>query len=182
LVAFGRNRNYDYGNLEVAMNTDRIQKRILLHAPLPRVWQAISDSRRFGTWFGVAFDGPFLEGTRVAGKIVPTAVDQEVAKLQQPHVVKSFEFSVERVEPMRRIYFRWHPYAIDPSADYSEEPTTLITFELEEQPNGTQLTITESGFDRIPLGRRAAAFTANDAGWEHQVMLIQKYLAMAADG
>jgi uncharacterized protein YndB with AHSA1/START domain len=159
------------------MNTDRIEKQILLQAPAARVWEAVSDSKRFGTWFGVAFDGPFVAGSRVTGKIVPTAVDQEVAKLQKPHEGKAFEFWVERIEPKHRIAFRWHPYAVDPGLDYSREPTTLIVFELQSVSGGTQLTISESGFDQIPLARRAQAFAANEGGWAHQSMLIKKYLA-----
>jgi hypothetical protein len=62
--------------------------------------------------------------------------------------------------------------------DYSNEPTTLVLFELKEVPNGTQLTISESGFDQIPLSRREKAFTANDGGWEKQTTLIEKYLAL----
>ena len=160
------------------MNTDRIEKQIVLRAPLARVWAAVSDSQAFGSWFGVAFDGPFAAGTRLAGKIVPTTVDPEVAKLQKPYEGKAFEFWVDNIEPMRRISFRWHPYAIDSGVDYSSEPTTLIVFELEEVPDGTRLTISESGFDQIPLARRAAALQANEGGWEHQSKLIQKYLAM----
>jgi uncharacterized protein YndB with AHSA1/START domain len=98
--------------------------------------------------------------------------------MQKPYEGTAFEFWVDRIEPMRRISFRWHPYAIDPGIDYSNEPTTLIVFDLEEVPGGTQLTISESGFDQIPLERRAAAFKANEGGWEHQALLIQKYLAM----
>lgn len=164
------------------MNTDRIEKQVLLRAPIARVWEAISDSGRFGSWFGVAFTGPFVEGSRITGEIVPTMVDPEVAKLQQPHAGKPFEFWIERIEPMHSISFRWHPYAIDSSVDYSEEPTTLIVFELCEQSDGTKLTITESGFDGIPLARRAAAFTADDGGWELQLKLMQKYLAMHPHG
>jgi len=157
------------------MNTDRIEKQIVLRAPIARVWDAVSDSKAFGSWFGAAFEGPFAAGARLAGKIVPTSVDPEVAKLQKP-----FEFWVDKIEPMRRISFRWHPYAVDSSVDYSSEPTTLIVFDLEEVPDGTRLTITESGFDKIPLERRAAALKANDGGWEHQSKLIEKYLAMHA--
>jgi len=78
---------------------------------------------------------------------------------------------------MRRFSFCWHPYAVDPEVDYSREPTTLVVFELEESPDGTVLTITESGFDRIPLARRAEAFEMNERGWEAQLTLIDKYLA-----
>lgn len=164
------------------MNTDRIEKQILLRAPCERVWRAISDHRQFGSWFGVAFDGPFVPGARLSGRIVPTTVDAEVAKLQQPHEGKAFEWLVESIEPMRRLAVRWHPYAIDAAVDYSSEPTTLVVFELKEVPGGTLLTITESGFDRIPLARRAAAFAANDGGWSHQVKLIEKYLALHPQG
>jgi uncharacterized protein YndB with AHSA1/START domain len=164
------------------MSTDRIEKRILLHAPLERVWQAISDCAQFGHWFGISFDGPFKPGTRVGGKISMTQVDPEIAKLQQPHLGKRVDFWIERVDPMRSISFRWHPYAVSPDADYSKEPTTLIEFTLQAIGNDTQLKITESGFDLIPLERRADAMKANEGGWSHQVKLIEKYLATPRPG
>lgn len=162
------------------MDTDRIEKKILLRAPRERVWSAISDAKQFGSWFGVAFDAPFAEGARLTAKITPTTVDAEVAKMQEPYAGKAFEWTVERIEPMRRIAFRWHPYAVEEGVDYSKEPTTLIEFELADAPGGILLTITESGFDQIPLERRAKAFQANERGWEFQTRLIEKYLAKAA--
>lgn len=162
------------------MNTDRIEKKILLRAPRERVWRAISDAKEFGSWFGVAFDGPFAEGARVTGKIIPTTVDDEVARMQEPYAGKPYDWTVERIEPMRRIAFRWHPYAMEEGVDYSKEPTTLIEFELADAPEGIRLTVTESGFDRIPLPRRAKAFQANERGWELQTQLIEKYLAKTA--
>ncbi len=161
-------------------NTDRIEKKVLLRGSRERVWRAISDSRQFGSWFGVEFDGPFLAGTGMTGRIVPTTVDAEVAKSQKPYEGKAFTISIDRVEPMRFFSFRWHPFAVEPGADYSKEPTTLVAFELEEVSGGTMLTITESGFDRIPLERRAKAFASNEQGWTAQTKLIEKYLALSA--
>jgi len=158
-------------------DTDRIQKRVVLRAPRDRVWRAISDSKEFGSWFGVDFDGPFVAGANVKGRIVPTKVDAEVAKSQEPYAGMAFDFTVDRIEPMRLFSFRWHPFAIDPSVDYSAEPTTLVVFELAEVSGGTELTITESGFDRIPLERRAKAFSMNAEGWTAQAKLIEKYLS-----
>jgi uncharacterized protein YndB with AHSA1/START domain len=158
------------------MTPDRIEKEAVLAAPLERVWRAVSDAREFGLWFGVAFDGPFEAGTRLTGRIVPTTADPEVAKLQRPYEGRPFEFSVERIEPPRRISFRWHPFALDQAHDYSHEPTTLIVFELAEVPGGTRLGITESGFEGIPLERRAEAFHANEGGWSHQLELVRKHL------
>jgi uncharacterized protein YndB with AHSA1/START domain len=163
------------------LNTDRIEKKIVLRATRERVWQAISDSKKFGAWFGVAFDGPFAEGARLTGKITPTTVDADIAKLQQPHAGTAFEVLVDRIEPMRRFAFRWHPLAVEPGVDGSKEPTTLVVFELEEVPGGIQLTISESGFDQIPLARRAKAFADSDGGWTIQTTLIEKYLAMQMD-
>jgi uncharacterized protein YndB with AHSA1/START domain len=158
-------------------NTDRIEKQVLLKAPRERVWRAISESDQFGIWFGVAFDGPFVEGRRLTGRITPTKVDDEVAAMQKPHEGTPFEWFIEKIEPMRRIAFRWHPFAIDKTLDYSREPMTLIEFELHETPEGILLTITESGFDKLPPERRAEAFAANEGGWAHQMRLIEKYLA-----
>jgi uncharacterized protein YndB with AHSA1/START domain len=159
------------------LSTDRIEKNVLLRAPRDRVWNAISDATQFGAWFGVELDGPFLAGSRVAGRIVPTRVDPEVAAMQEPYTGMAFECTVERIEPMNLFSFRWHPFAVEPGVDYSGEPTTLVTFELEDAAGGTRLKITESGFDRIPLERRAKAFAANDGGWTKQAELIAKYLA-----
>jgi len=157
--------------------TDRIEKQVLLNAPRERVWRALSDAAEFGIWFGVRFDGSFVAGQRLTGRITPTEVDAEVAAMQAPHAGTSFEWLVERIEPMRRIAFRWHPYAIDPAVDYASEPTTVIVFELHDAPGGILLTVTESGFDQLPPERRAQAFAANDGGWTHQVRLVAKYLA-----
>ncbi|HEY6911008.1 MAG TPA: SRPBCC family protein [Myxococcales bacterium] len=161
------------------VTADRIEKTVLLRAPRQRVWNAIADAKQFGSWFGAAFDGAFAAGARLTGKIVPTRADAEVAKAQQAYAGKTFEVTIDRIEPMRLFSFRWHPYAVDPAVDYSKEPTTLVVFELEEVSGGTRLTITESGFDRIPAGRRAEAFTRNDQGWAAQARLLEKHLAGA---
>jgi uncharacterized protein YndB with AHSA1/START domain len=160
------------------METNRIEKKIVLKATRERVWQAVSDSARFGFWFGVEFEAPFVPGSWITGRIVPTKVDPEVAKLQEPHTGKKFEILIERIQPMDQFSFRWHPFAIDPAVDYAKEPTTLVTFELAKADDGTLLTIKESGFEQIPAARRKQAFEANDGGWTHQTKLIEKYLAL----
>lgn len=162
-------------------DTDRIEKTILLRAPRERVWRAISNAKEFGTWFGVEFDGPFVAGSRLTGRIVPTQVDPAIAKGQEAYAGLRYEWLVERVVPMEHFSFRWHPFAVDPGIDYSKEPTTLVTFDLGDARGGTKLTITESGFDRIPLERRAKAFAANSEGWAAQAELIEKYLALTAE-
>jgi len=162
------------------MNTDRIEKKILLRAPRQRVWRALSDSTEFGSWFGMKFDGPFAPGASMRCVIVPTTVNADVAAAQKPYEGTPFEITIEQMEPERLFSFRWHPGAVEPDIDYSVEPTTLVVFVLEEVAEGIMLTVTESGFDRIPLARRAKAFTENEEGWTMVVKLIDEYLAHAA--
>src|SRR5258708_4248759 len=148
----------------MATSTDRIEKSVLLRAPRERVWRAISDSKQFGRWFGVQFDEPFVAGASIVGKMVPTTVDAEVAKRQEPYKGYRFEFAVDRVEPMRFFSFRWHPFAMDSSVDYSTEPSTLVAFVLEEVKEGARLTVTESGFDQIPIERRGEDVFSPEGG------------------
>ncbi len=147
------------------MSQDRIEKEILLRVPRARVWKALTDSESFGQWFGVKMRGPFVPGARVAGTV--TMKNYE-------HL--PFEITIERLEPETRFSWRWHPYAIDPSQDYSSEPATLVEFTLEETPAGTLLKVVESGFAGIPLARRFDAYRGNEKGWETQMKQIASYV------
>jgi len=148
-----------------AKSTDRIEKRVVLRAPRTRVWRALSNAQEFGTWFRVKLEGAFTEGKAIRGRMAIPAYE---------HV--SLEMLIERIDPERYFSYRWHPYAVDPAVDYSAEPTTLVEFTLEEVDGGTELTIVESGFDRIPLARRAEAFRMNDNGWTGQIKHLAKYV------
>ena len=161
-------------------NIDRIQKRVILRAPRARVWRAITNADKFGTWFGVEFETPFAAGVIVPARLVPTKVDAEVAKQQEAWAGTTFEIKVERIEPESLFSFRWHPYEPEGKADFFSVPTTLVEFTLDDHPDGTLLIVTESGFDTIPVDKRAQAFTSNEQGWAIQVTLIGKYLEQAA--
>jgi uncharacterized protein YndB with AHSA1/START domain len=158
------------------MSTDRIEKQVLLRAPLDRVWRAISEAEEFGRWFGVRFDGPLVAGTSVTATITPTTVDADVAKLQEPHTGVESTWQIVAVEPQRRFAYRWQPCAGEP--DIEQEPTTLVEFTLAEGPDGVLLTIVESGFDALSEARRSSAFEADADGWAKQVELVRKYLAL----
>ena len=146
-------------------STDRIEKTFVLRAPRSRVWRAISNAKEFGTWFGVKFAGDFAAGKPISGVITHRGIEHKV------------DFQIDRIEPERYFSYRWHPYAIDPSTDYSAEPTTLVEFILEETEGGTNVRILETGFDRIPLARRAEAFRMNDGGWTAQVRNLTGYVS-----
>jgi uncharacterized protein YndB with AHSA1/START domain len=147
-------------------STDRIERQILLKAPRSRVWRALSNAEEFGGWFGVAFKAKgFAAGQAIQGRITHPGYE---------HVV--FKLLIEQVVPERLLSMRWHPYAIDPAVDYSNEETTLIVFELKEVEGGTLLSLVESGFDKIPASRRQEAFRMNSGGWDQQMKNIEKYV------
>jgi uncharacterized protein YndB with AHSA1/START domain len=145
--------------------SDRIEKRIELAAPVSRVWRALTDYREFGAWFRVELEGPFVPGQIARGRITHPGYE---------HVV--WQATVQKMEPQRLFSFTWRPYAIDPDVDYSQEEPTLVEFRLEETPGGTLLSITESGFDKIPAGRRAEAFRMNERGWTAQLENIARHV------
>jgi len=150
------------------MDTDRIEKTIVLRAPRARVWRALARADEFGAWFGVALEGVFAPGARLTGRITTPGPGHERLTM---------EIVVERVEPEQLLSYRWHPYAVEPGVDYAREPTTLVEFHLADVADGTQLTVVESGFDGIPLARRATAFRMNDQGWTEQLTRIARYVA-----
>jgi uncharacterized protein YndB with AHSA1/START domain len=153
----------------MAESTDRIEKDIVLRAPRARVWQALTDAREFGTWFGADLTGAsFAPGAKVTGKITSPGYE---------HV--TLELVVERVEPEHLLSWRWHPYAVDPKKDYSGEPATLVVFELRDVPEGTHLKVVESGFDALPVSRRAEAWRMNGQGWASQLKNIDRHVTRA---
>jgi uncharacterized protein YndB with AHSA1/START domain len=150
------------------VTTDRIEKKIVLRAPRARVWRALTDPTEFGTWFRVKLERAFAPGATVKGRITHPGYE---------HV--TMEMQIDRIEPERYFSYRWHPYAVDPAVDYSKEPSTLVEFHLDEVDGGTALTVTESGFDRIPAARRDEAFRMNDGGWAEQMKNIERHVASA---
>ncbi len=148
---------------------NQISKRIELKAPASRIWRALTDYREFGTWFRVKLDGPFVPGQAAHGQITYPGYE---------HV--KWEAVIQKIEPERLFSFTWHPYALDPKLDYSNEAPTLVEFRLEKTDGGTLLSLTESGFEKIPSERRAEAFRMNDGGWTEQMKNIQKHVERAS--
>lgn len=148
-----------------ATSTDRIEKQILLRAPQPRVWRALTGAQEFGAWFRVRLDGPFVPGERATGRITYPGHE---------HLV--MDVKVERMEAETLFSFRWQPAAVDPKIDYTSEPSTLVEFRPEAVAEGTRLTVVESGFDQLPAGRRDEAYRLNSEGWAIQMENIERHV------
>jgi uncharacterized protein YndB with AHSA1/START domain len=146
--------------------TDRIEKKIVLRAPRERVWRALSNAEEFGAWFGADLKGAtFAPGKTVRGRVTHPGYE---------HL--TMEVVIERMEEGKLLSWRWHPGAVD-AADVPDEPMTLVVFELSDVPEGTLLTVVESGFDKLPAARRADAFRDNEGGWTEQMKNVERHVS-----
>lgn len=148
------------------MSENSVQRQIVLNAPISRVWRAVTDHREFGEWFRVKLAGPFEAGKTTTGHITYPGYE---------HL--RWEVTVQKIEPEHTFSFTWHPYAIDPTQDYSSETPTLVKFLLTAiDSDKTLLIVTESGFEKIPDSRRLEAFRMNSQGWSTQIENIEAYV------
>ena len=150
-------------------DSDCIHKQLLLRSPRSRVWRALTDYREFSAWFGVDLESPFVVGHATSGQITNPGYE---------HI--RMEVIVQTLEPERYFSYTWHPYAIEPGIDYAKETPTLVEFTLEDKGGETLLTITESGFEKLPPHRRDEAFRMDDKGWSTQLKDIEEHVTRAS--
>lgn len=145
---------------------DKIEKTIVLAAPVSRVWRALTDYNEFGQWFQVKLSGPFQPGAVVTGVMTFPGYEHY-----------PWRAKVEHMEPEHLFSFRWHDYDENSDKDVSEQPTTLVEFRLEAiDSQSTRLQITESGFAALPLPRRLEVFRENTSGWDIQADSIKRHV------
>jgi uncharacterized protein YndB with AHSA1/START domain len=148
---------------------NRIERKIVIRAPRARVWRALTTGSEFSKWFHVEMDGEFTPGAQIRmTSTYPQCAGQ------------SFYLYVEQMTPERKFSWKWHPGMSRPGLDYSKEPMTTVEFRLEDVDGGTLLTVEESGFDRIPLSRRAGVFSENTEGWRIQMESLEEYAGKSA--
>lgn len=142
-------------------NTDKFERTVVIRAPRSRVWKAVSDPTQFGTWFRAKIEGAFEPGAMV-----------HVESTYPGHEGTKWEMRIVDVIPESLFALSW------PAIDDATNPDhwTRVEFRLEEVPEGTRLTVVESGFDRLPPGEALAARRSNEEGWTLQVENIRQYV------
>lgn len=149
--------------------SDAIVKSIEIAASPHRVWDALVDHEKFGAWFRVALDQPFEIGKPSTGHMTYPGYENY-----------RWEARVVAMEPMSRFAFEWPATGGDKELMDSGVPIvewTLVEFVLEPTARGTRLTVTESGFDKVPEPRRTNVMRDNDGGWAEQVKNIRAYVS-----
>lgn len=151
--------------MTIHLEQDQIEKVVELAAPIARVWQALTDHREFGEWFGVRLDNPFEVGVTTTGNITHPG-----------HEHMQWVSVTEQMDHERLFVFSWPPSAIDPDTQYDEDAKVSVEFRLESQGQGTRLTITETGFQLFPESKRLEVLRSNTEGWNIQAANIAGYV------
>lgn len=139
--------------------TFTVRRTIRIAAPTDKVWTAVTDPQHISKWFGLTvLDG---SGAGASGSI--TFPDYGTVPLR-----------VEAVDAPRMVSYRWgNDDAADQRPDALDDRSTVFTFTLEPVPEGTQLTVVETGFDRTT--DPAANMSSHAEGW---VVELDKLVAL----
>ena len=154
-------------NTDLNKTSDAIIKKSLIETDITTLWSALTDHSKFGDWFMVAIDGPFVEGELSHGQFTFEGYEhfKWVAR-------------VAKIEPEILFSFYWSPAMDMEDVEFSNRPQTLVEFILEPQSDGIILTIKESGFLAMKdEAQRMEALERNASGWEAQMENIAAYVA-----
>lgn len=133
------------------MIPSRIEKEILIEAPIDVVWRVVTEPDQIKEWFSqeAALD------PREGGSGRLSFRDGRSIYLQ-----------IEVFEPPRRFVFRWvHPEGTRARPDNS----MMVEFTLQAEAVNTRLRVVESGFDTIDWAdeKKASYFDDHSGGWEY---------------
>jgi uncharacterized protein YndB with AHSA1/START domain len=142
--------------------TDRIERAVLIAAPLERVWDLITNPEHVGRWFGDA--GAEVE-LRPGGAFSLTWREHGTVHGR-----------VEAVEPPRRFAWRWLAQ-FGSKAEPTPANSTLTEFTLTPERDGTRVAVVESGFDGLyaDVDERTAALARNTRGWAEELGSLASY-------
>lgn len=132
--------------------TDRIERDLLIRAPIERVWTVLTDPAYVARWFGDKAEIDLRPGgAAVFGW----------SGHGDGHAV------VERVEPPRELAFRW---AREAGVPVDAGDSTLVELSLSVVDGGTRLRLVESGFTDDAHRKE------NSGGWDEE---LAELLALA---
>lgn len=154
------------------MVPDRIEREILIEAPLEMVWAIVTQPEHIARWLSSSAEIDLRPG----GEMV-----LQFERLPMPAVG-----TVERVEPPHRFAFRWvtperdrDPSDLEPGA--RERYATLVEFLLQPDGDRTMLRVVESGFATVAgtEAQRAELAERHQSGWGGFLAQLPSYAASA---
>jgi uncharacterized protein YndB with AHSA1/START domain len=138
----------------------RIEREILIEAPLDVVWAVVTEPEHISGWFSESVEIDLTPGGALA-----LHWDRHGSRHGR----------VERVEPPHFFSFRW---VVDPGTDLTEDNSTLVEFSLSAEGEATRLTVVESGFRDLarPQDEQQGHVDSHRRGWELELGELETYL------
>ena len=142
------------------MVPQRIEREIVIDAPVEVVWFVVTEPEHISGWFSDSADVDLRPGGRA---------------VLHWNDFGTVQGRVERVEPPRFFSFRW---AVDPGRDIDEGNSTLVEFSLRAEQDSTRLTVVESGFQGLagPDDEKQRDFDSHRRGWELELGELGEYV------
>jgi uncharacterized protein YndB with AHSA1/START domain len=133
---------------------DRIEREVVIDAPVERVWALVTEAEHVGTWFGDA--GAEID-LRPGGEMVLRWAEHGAAQGR-----------VEQVEPPHRFSYRWAPFKEPGGTEPTGGNSTLVEFTLAAEGDATRVRVVESGFESLDASdaQRRENLEGNREGWE----------------
>ena len=150
------------------MAGDRIERDVLIEAPIDVVWEVISRPEHIVHWFS---DEAQLD-LRPGGAGVLTFGMKTATEPAAYHL------RVEAVEAPRRLAYRWvYPTGEGPRPGNS----LLVEFTLAEEGGKTRLTVVESGLDLMPWpeDEKQGYADSHGKGWAQHLERLSAYAPAA---
>jgi uncharacterized protein YndB with AHSA1/START domain len=145
---------------------DRIERDVVIEAPVDRVWSLITEAEHLGTWFGD--DGADVD-LREGGEIELRWEEQGSARCR-----------IERIDEPNAFSFRWAPFKDPGGVEPSAGNSTLVEFTLVAEGDGTRLRVVESGFASLGTTpeKRRSNLDGNTEGWDQELGELAEYAAL----
>lgn len=138
---------------------DRIEREVIVAAPIERVWAAITDAREVAQWFGDVAEIDLRPGGKARfGWTEHDSVSDAI---------------IEIVEPLQRFAYRW---AAASGVAVADGPSTLVEFTLEVVAQGTRVRLVESGFANLPDEIYETNLGENQSGWRSELGDLTEFL------
>jgi uncharacterized protein YndB with AHSA1/START domain len=145
------------------MAEDRIERDLLIEAPVERVWALITQAEHLGTWFGDA------------GADIDLREGGDLELRWQEHGTSRGR--IERVEEPTAFAFRWAPFKEPGGAEPVNGNSTLVEFTLAPEGDGTRLRLVETGFASLDAStdQQTRNHESNSRGWSMELGELADY-------
>jgi uncharacterized protein YndB with AHSA1/START domain len=138
---------------------DEIKRSITIKAAKERVYAAIAEPDQIVKWFPSAIEGGLNVGDQPILDFGGHGKNRIAVVAAQPH---------------EYFAYRWVPGAAHFEGDVLSVPNTLVEFRITESDGVSTVTVTETGFSKLPTDRAEEQFKQNSGGWEFMIARLGK--------